>query len=419
MDTKNDNTQKLRPDLPYLTADLPGLGGVIKTIPADFQVEELPKYEFSGKGTHVYAFVQKKNMTTDDMMRRIAQSLGRRKFDIGYAGRKDARAITRQWISVEHIETDTLRNLNLNNIKILEVTRHGNKLKIGHLSGNRFIIRLRELNCSVKKAKSRAERILGVLCEKGVPNYFGSQRFGYRYDSHLLGKAIVKDDLKEFFGLLLGRPEYDTQDEFIRARVLYEQGDLEGAYDAWHPAFEDHRKALRILIQSGGNRGKALRRFDERLLALFVAAWQSDLFNSVLAARMPDIDKILVGDMAWKHDNGACFQVENSEVEQPRCDAFDISPTGPLVGLRMTDLTGPAGEIENPLINALDLTEDDYKRLKKYGANGGRRALRYRPENPLVRDGQDERGEYLELKFDLPSGCYATVLLREITKQDE
>ena len=97
---------------------------------------------------------------------------------------------------------------------------------------------------------------------------------------------------------------------------------------------------------------------DKHLKGLFISAYQSDLFNRVLAARMPNIDKLLLGDMAYMHDNGACFHVEQPEVEQPRCDRFEISPTGPLLGRRTTQLTGPAGEIENPILDAEALNDE-------------------------------------------------------------
>lgn len=412
----NPTDIQLHSVLPLLTGDTPGIGGDIKTIPADFVVEEIPQYEFCGEGTHVYAFVQKKNMSTQDMINLVARHMGVRTMDVGYAGRKDARAITRQWISIEHIDPKKLSELESPKLKILEVTRHTNKLKVGHLKGNRFTIRLRNLNCPVEDALPIATEIMTTLSAKGIPNYFGPQRFGYRGDSHLLGEAVVKKNTQDFYDILLGRPQLAPDDEFVPARQLYEQGLYEEAFYQWHSAFGDHRKALKTLMRLAGNTNRAFRQFDKHLLRLFVAAWQSDLFNRVLAARMPDIDKVMDGDMAYKHANGASFCVEDAAAEQPRCDAFDISPTGPLIGTRMKQLTGPAGECENPLLDAIDLTEDDHKRLKKFGGVGGRRPLRFKPEQTKIAPGTDEHGDYLELHFDLPSGCYATVLLSEITK---
>jgi tRNA pseudouridine13 synthase len=408
----------IQPDLPFLTAAVPGIGGLIKTFPADFFVEEIPQYERSGTGTHVYVLIQKKNLTTQDVIELIANELGVRNMDIGYAGRKDARAITRQWLSIEHIDPAALAKIESKNLKVLDVTRHTNKLKVGHLAGNRFAIRLRQVNGPAAQALAAAEKILDILTVKGVPNYFGPQRFGYRGDSHLVGQAAVKNDTKGFFDSLLGRPDLNPQDEFVHARQLYEQGEYEAALYEWHSAFGDHRKALKSLIRNRGNTHKAFRQFNRNLIRLLISAWQSDIFNRVLARRMPGIDRLLDGDMAYKHDNGACFTVEDAAGEQPRCDAFTISPTGPLPGTRMKRLGGLAGEIENAVLDEVHLTEDDLKRLKKTGGVGGRRPLRFRPENTRTAAGTDAHGDYLELHFDLPSGCYATVLLREITKQD-
>ena len=398
----NPNDIQLHAPLPLLTADIDGIGGAIKTIPADFVVEEIPQYEFSGEGTHVYAFVQKKNMSTQDMMNLVARHVGVRTLDVGYAGRKDARAITRQWISVEHIDPAKLAALESPKLKILDITRHTNKLKVGHLKGNRFAIRLRNLSPPVHEAAPIAKRIMDILSTKGAANYFGPQRFGYRGDSGLLGQTVIKKNTQDFFDILLGRPELFGDDEFTEARQLYQQGLFEEAFYKWHSAFGDHRKALKTLIRLSGNTNRAFRQFDKRMLRLFVAAWQSDLFNRVLAARMPNIDKILDGDMAYKHANGASFCVEDAAAEQPRCDVFEISPTGPLIGNRMKPLTGPAGEIENSLLDAVDLTEDDHKRLKKFGGVGGRRPLRFRPEQTKIAPGADEHGDYLELHFTLP-----------------
>jgi tRNA pseudouridine13 synthase len=153
------------------------------------------------------------------------------------------------------------------------------------------------------------------------------------------------------------------------------------------------------------------------LKKFFVSAYQSELFNQVLEARMPDIDKLLTGDMAYKHITGAMLKVEDAALQQPRCEAFEISPTGPLVGGRMAALTGPAGEIENRIIEKTQLEKRDLEQLQNY-VRGGRRPLRFQPRNWAVSSDTDVLGHYLELKFELDSGSYATTLLREISKND-
>ncbi len=262
-----------------------------------------------------------------------------------------------------------------------------------------------------------AEHVLSVLSRRGVPNYFGPQRFGNRQDNHWLGKAVVRNDIAAFADLLLGHPdeELDSPPVF-QARTLYEQERYEEAARLWPGHFFDQRRALRILTQSHGNKKRVFYTIDKHLKGLYISAYQSDLFNRVLAARMPHIDKLLLGDMAYLHVNGACFRVEQPEVEQPRCDRFEISPTGPLLGGRTTRLTGPAGAIENPILDAESLDENDFRRMKHLGARGGRRPLRFQPRAAAVTSGEDDLGPYLEFRFELDAGCYATSLIAEVTK---
>lgn len=403
---------------PYLTANLPGIGGCIKLCPEDFFVDEIPLYTPSGEGTHTFFRIEKTGLASSDAAERIADALGVRHLDIGMAGRKDTKAVTRQWMSVEHVEPERLLALQLPNIRILEVARHGNKLKTGHLAGNRFRIRIRQLQLPIPQAKEIADECLKVLSHRGVPNYFGPQRFGSRFESHLLGWTLVTDRLEDFIDLLLGKPELDKQKDFIRARRFYEEGQYAQAFRNWPFRFRDQRRALQSLIEHPEDKRRAAQAVSKPFRSLLIAAWQSHLFNQVLAARMPNIDRLLEGDLAIKHENGACFVVENAAVEQPRCDRFEISPTGPLLGLRTTRLSQAAGEIENAVLDRVPLQEDDLRRLKLAGAKGGRRPIRFQPRHIEIDHGSDDKGEYLQLSFELDSGCYATILLRELMKKD-
>ena len=182
-----------------------------------------------------------------------------------------------------------------------------------------------------------------------MPNYFGPQRFGNRNTGHLLGEAVAKEKIDEFVDIFLGRAA-EGDDFTSEARGLYDKGEYEKAHDAWPYNFSNERRALKALIKAKGQKKKAFNAVDNRLKSFFISAYQSDIFNRVLASRMPNIDKLLTGDMAYKHINGACFRVEDAAVEQSRCDSFEISPTGPMLGHRTTMLTGPAGDIENAVL---------------------------------------------------------------------
>jgi tRNA pseudouridine13 synthase len=124
------------------------------------------------------------------------------------------------------------------------------------------------------------------------------------------------------------------------------------------------------------------------------------------------------GDVAEKHENGACFTVEDAAKEQPRADAFEISPTGPLVGYRMTHPDGEPGRIEDEVLAESGLKTSDFKQSGKHRVKGARRSLRVKPTDIELAGGVDEHGPHITVAFTLPAGSFATVLLRELMKND-
>ena len=403
-------------ELPYLTTALPGVDGVIKRYNEDFVVEEVPLYAASGEGTHIYFTIEKQGMTTPAAVQQIARRLGRKAHDIGFAGMKDAHAITRQMLSVEHIDPERVAALEFARLRVLSVTRHTNKLKLGHLAGNRFILRIRETSVRDAEAVSRATAILDTLVKRGVPNYFGPQRFGARGDNALIGRAVVRDDLAEAMSYMLGRPGPVDHGDVQKARELFDAGDYEAAASTWPRAFGEQTKLCRVLAR-GGDFATAWRAVNHTLRKLYFSAFQSDLFNQVLARRVENLDRIMVGDLAWKHRNGACFRVEDAAAEQARCDVFEISPTGPLFGRRMTETLEEPGRMEAEVLGGCGVSGEELDRRGSDHFDGGRRPLRVPIEDPQVDQDKDERGPYLELQFMLPAGAYATNVTREITKR--
>src|SRR6516165_9191415 len=159
-----------------LTADLPGIGGRIKAIPEDFEVEEIPAYEPSGGGDFLYLWIEKRDMGAEYFVRQVAKRLDIPVGEVGTAGMKDRHAVTRQMVSVPGQVEDRLGQLEGDGIRVLKVSRHGNKLRPGHLHGNRFQVLVRD-----PETPGRLEEILAPLLERlrpGVPNFFGAQRFG-------------------------------------------------------------------------------------------------------------------------------------------------------------------------------------------------------------------------------------------------
>src|SRR5580692_3991197 len=126
------NNQSIRAgnfdSLPFLTADLPGTGGTLKQEPEDFVVEEIPAYEPCGEGEHLFLWMEKQDVSGEELLRHVARRLGISSGDIGMAGIKDRRAITRQWISVPVRCEPLAAQIETERIKVLTSARHGNKL---------------------------------------------------------------------------------------------------------------------------------------------------------------------------------------------------------------------------------------------------------------------------------------------------
>ncbi len=401
--------------LPYLTAALPGTGGEIRCHLEDFRVEELPLYDPSGEGTHVYFRIEKRGVSTPMAIDRIARYMGVRPTDIGLAGLKDARAVTTQTLSLEHVDPDQIEAYTDAQIRILWTNRHTNKLRPGHLAGNRFTIRLRD---AAAEAFERAQAVMNVLVRRGVPNYFGEQRFGARGDTARLGEALLRDDPPEFLALFLGRSQPDDPPDCKAARDAFDAGFFDRAMQRWPRHYANERRALAAFKRSK-RPGPAIAAVDKRMRRLYISAFQSELFNEVLTQRIQEIDTVLAGDLAQKTDSGGVFRVEDESVDQPRAAAFEISPTGPLIGPRCNLPGGRGGEVERAVLAAHGISEaGEFPRVGPLKVKGGRRALRFRVTDPAVDVGHDEYGPYLEVRFVAPSGCYATVALREIMKAE-
>ena len=400
-------------EMPYFTGDLPGVGGRTREALEDFRVEEIPLYEPSGSGTHVYFRVAKAGIPTPAAIERIARYMGVRPREIGGAGLKDARAVTLQSMSLEHADAAKLAAYRDSQLRVVETRLHTNKLRPGHLAGNRFTILIRGVS---GEQLGPAQAVLDVLIRRGVPNYFGPQRFGARGDTDQLGMALIRQTPEEFLSLYLGRPDPKDPPDCYAARDAFDAGDYEGALSHWPRHYSNERRAL-AAYRKGRRSRRALAAIDRRMMRFFVSAAQSALFNQVLAGRIAAIDRVEVGDLAQKTDTGGVFPVEDLEAEQARAMAFEISPTGPIVGYQRRLAEGQPGDLERQVLATADLDPEAFGRLGALKAKGARRALRFRLDQPSLTADSDKRGQFLRLAFVAPSGCYASIVLREIMKE--
>jgi tRNA pseudouridine13 synthase len=392
----------------YLTKDLPGIGGVIKERVEDFRVEELPLYAPAGAGEHTFFEIQKIGLSTFQAVRDIAQALGVPPNQIGYAGLKDAQAITCQVLSVQSVPPGAVTALDLPNIRILWAERHRNKLKIGHLRGNRFTIRVRRVD---EAALPACQAILDMLARRGVPNRYGPQRFGQRGDSARLGHAVVQKNAQGFIRSFLGEPHPNETERVQAARKRFEAGQWQEALDLFPGNMADERRALQVLIRTQGDYRRAYETVPKRLKIFLLSAYQSALFNRVLDARLQTLDRVYAGDLAMIHPGRSVFRVEDEVVEQPRASRFEISPTGPIFGFKMMQASGHPGELEAAVLEAEGLALEDLRVGEGIKAKGERRALRFQVHAPELwyDDG-------IMLRFWLARGCYATTVLDELMK---
>jgi tRNA pseudouridine13 synthase len=173
---------------PFLTPDLPGVGGRIKVEPTDFEVEEIPAYDPVGTGDHLFLWIEKIGLGAEFFTRQVARRLGIPNGEVGTAGLKDRRAVTRQWVSVPAHCQPALGQLDGDGVRVLKVSRHSNKLRPGHLRGNRFRILIRDAN------DTNVEPILDQIRTDGLPNFYGPQRFGRGGETATLGMALLKGE---------------------------------------------------------------------------------------------------------------------------------------------------------------------------------------------------------------------------------
>jgi tRNA pseudouridine13 synthase len=353
---------------PYLTADRAGCDGVLKRLPEDFIVDEVPAYLPSGEGEHIYVQIEKRGLSTPQVVEHLRAAFRLPPSAVGYAGLKDAQAVSRQWLSLHSHGDLPLQAAERPGLRVLATSRHGNKLRRGHLRGNRFEILVRNA-----RRESDVAATLEFIARWGFPNYYGEQRYGRDGMNAERGKA-----------LLLG-------------------GQVPGGR-----------------VPSGKTGGGAHN--DRQRFA--INAYQSALFDELVAQRLRSLGNLhtlVNGDLPVLHGNGAAFHVSTLTLEatQPRADAGEISPSAPLFGYRVELAAGQPGEWERAVLQREGLTPESFRLRSKGESPGGeRRAVRAIPAE-LEHDWFAEPdGPALRLRFTLPPGAYATSLLREVMKVD-
>lgn len=337
---------------------------------SDFVVNELPLYEFSGEGEHLILQIRKKDITTWDMLQRLSEVCGAKVRDFGYAGLKDKDGLTTQYISVHKSYEDKLLHFDDNKIRIVSKSYHNNKIRIGHLSGNRFFIRLKKVN---KIDAAKLENALKTLAKEGVPNYFGYQRFGKDGDNYNIGKEILEGRRKE--------KRIKMKNFFISAYQSH-------LFNEW--------LSLRIEIS------RFVDNFDDNEAAQALN-FSKDLVKEL--RKQKRFLKVFKGDVAHHYPIGKAFICEDLDSEIGRFVNKEITLTGWLPGSRSMRSVGFAKELEDRI----------YAEAEPYleQMDGSRRfAWIFLKE---VEYKYKEEENWFEMHFSLPKGSYATVVLEELT----
>jgi tRNA pseudouridine13 synthase len=322
----------------------PWIRGRFRTSPGDFQVDEELEVPEHPTGAHWWLRIRKTGLNTKDVVRALAELSSARVRQVGYAGLKDRQAITTQWCSVplENLDPESITTRMPDGMELLEWRRARHAVRRGGLKANRFVIRLREVSGDLAGLEEAAHQLA-----RGVPNYFGEQRFGRRGEN------------------------------LVRARRLFD-GTLTRV-----PRFE---------------RG------------LYLSAARSWLFNLVLAERVRQgtWNQLLPGEAVMLDGSRSWFALDaDPRALAGRLEDLDIHPSGPLVGLGEPGSQDDCAALE---ASALGSEPELVRGLEHWRLNAERRSLRLVPAClELNRSGQD-----LELAFSLPSGTYATSVLREI-----
>lgn len=347
-------------DMPHGWFDQHPVGGDMGTRNEDFEVTEIPAYLPCGEGEHVYLWIEKCGKTTLDVQKLLEKAYGVREADVGYAGKKDIHAVTRQWFSVRTLQPpeqalDVIQAVP--GVRVLQRTRHKNKLRMGHLKGNRFGVNLYGVTADDDTLRMSCDRLM----KEGFINYFGRQRFGYEGGNIAQGLQMLRGG---------------------RARLQQKK--------------------------------------------MYISALQSAVFNLYAARRFSLLGfNVVAGDVMQKRDAG-CFVCEDPFVDGERARQGEVVVTGPLPGRKVKLGNGytlaleqrcardlgldwpQAAETSDTASHEGGMTLESVKNL----AEGDRRPLWIRPAQ--VSFARLHEDNALHLEFDLPSGCYATVLLRHL-----
>ncbi|MFT4538262.1 MAG: tRNA pseudouridine13 synthase [Planctomycetota bacterium] len=414
------------PGYRHLTGDVTGVDFKYRVQSEDFEVEEIPLEEPASEGTHSWIWIEKREIGTLEAIRALARALQCDPESFGYAGRKDARAITRQWLSVEHVTLDSIRSLQLPSLRVIGCAKHTKKLRIGALRGNRFSLLLRELR---KEDADRMTQVLSRLQSEGLPNYFGAQRFGRDGRTFEAGRMLLAGDSAGYLELLTSEkrnaPEAARTQlgEAIRSGTRGDHRRLKELVPLFS-ADPDLAAVAQQLARRPFDLEWAVRAIPSSTRKFHLSALQSRIFNRGLAARLTSGERIEPGDrviefatMNAGRGGGTPVPLDigqaDLELLRGRARGLEISASGRLPGHKVPLAQGRPAEVEDSALLAEGLTASDFER-------GAARDRPVGTRRPLFVPAEELSWSFVpggcQLKFTLPRGSFATTFLEELRK---
>ena len=414
---------------PIFLTTTPALKGRVKQRYADFLVEEV---DLNGEVSKIERFnksweervvkqtivpsrkneeyltvtLEKINTDTSAALALIARGLNLSKQRIGYAGLKDKRAITAQKISLYMPDPIRVEKFGVKGLEIRDPIWSDKRIELGDAKGNQFVITIRDIALNEEEIKKIVEDFI-EQAKNGLPNFFGMQRFGgKRLITHRVGKLLLEEKFEEAIMLYLTDTFEDEKEDIKRARInLAVSKDFKTALREFPFEARPEIAMLNHLVRYPNDFAGAFRTLPKKIQYLFSHAYQSDLFNKMLARRIQ------------KYGKKALQPIPGDVLENK-------VPMLLIAGYESTFADGEAGEIEKAIMTEEKVLFEHFKttKLSELSSQGMRKELALFPENfkleKIENDEFNEGKKALTISFFLTKGNYATTVLRELIKEE-
>jgi len=410
-----------------------GVGGAIRQITEDFRVNEITNREEGEAGRYLILELVKDDWDSHHLIRDISRILRISQKRFGLAGTKDRRAITRQKMSISDMSEEETSRINLKGVELNVIGRSNRPVVMGDLYGNEFRITIRDIDLENKALEERVGLTCSEIEENSIANFFGSQRFGTnRPVTHLVGDAIIRGDFEKAAMTYIAKPFPGESEDAKSAReYIWETGDLKEGLKKMPLFLRYERAMLDYLIANPKDFVGSFSVLPKNLRSMFVHALQSIIFNKTLSSRIKrgiPINEAMAGDVVcFRNDKGFPDVRRTQKVTSDNSDGINnlikrkrAFVTAPIVGHQTEILEGTQGYIEREILEELSIRPEDFRidQAPDFSSKGLRRGM-VLASNVKYDVGTDEMNDgktKVDLRFSLPKGSYATVVLREFIK---